>query len=226
MRERVMGRRVAGLAVVLGLVLAPTAYGQVPPQDSVVGSAIVDESINAPEGIWIDAHSGPSGENPTGTVSLNRCVGSSGAFCGPSGVKSGRVTCLNVQGNHAVVGFYGYPTIYGGGDGPFTVVGLAEVVDNGVGPAKHYLAYGATFADSDSAVPYTQCPSTLPYFGRQVPASPDSGFSQDFTVTDAHPLPTSKDECKKGGWQTFGVFKNQGDCVSFVATGRKNPPAG
>jgi hypothetical protein len=39
-------------------------------------------------------------------------------------------------------------------------------------------------------------------------------------------LPTTKDQCKKGGWMDFGVFKNQGDCVSFVATGGKNPPAG
>jgi hypothetical protein len=38
------------------------------------------------------------------------------------------------------------------------------------------------------------------------------------------PLPTSKDQCKDGGWQTYGVFKNRGDCVSFVATGGKNPP--
>jgi hypothetical protein len=37
--------------------------------------------------------------------------------------------------------------------------------------------------------------------------------------------PTSKDQCKKGGWRTYGVFKNQGDCVSFVATKGKNPPA-
>jgi YVTN family beta-propeller protein len=30
--------------------------------------------------------------------------------------------------------------------------------------------------------------------------------------------PTDKDQCKKGGWQTFTNprFKNQGDCVSFV----------
>jgi hypothetical protein len=40
------------------------------------------------------------------------------------------------------------------------------------------------------------------------------------------PLPTTKDECKDDGWQSDGVFKNQGDCVSFVATGGKNPPAG
>jgi hypothetical protein len=39
-------------------------------------------------------------------------------------------------------------------------------------------------------------------------------------------LPNDKDECRNGGWQTFEVFKNQGDCVSFVATGGKNPPAG
>jgi hypothetical protein len=40
------------------------------------------------------------------------------------------------------------------------------------------------------------------------------------------PSPTSKDQCKNGGWRDFGVFENQGDCVSFVATGGKNPPAG
>jgi hypothetical protein len=39
-------------------------------------------------------------------------------------------------------------------------------------------------------------------------------------------LPNNKDECRNGGWQTFGVFRNHGDCVSFVATGGKNPPAG
>jgi hypothetical protein len=37
-------------------------------------------------------------------------------------------------------------------------------------------------------------------------------------------LPSSKDQCMKSGWQSFGLFKNQGDCVSFVATGGKNLP--
>ena len=40
-------------------------------------------------------------------------------------------------------------------------------------------------------------------------------------VTDAQALP-SKTLCLNGGWKTFGVFKNQGDCVSFVASGGKN----
>lgn len=34
-----------------------------------------------------------------------------------------------------------------------------------------------------------------------------------------------KDQCKDGGWQTMGGFKNQGDCVSFFATGGKNQPS-
>jgi hypothetical protein len=29
--------------------------------------------------------------------------------------------------------------------------------------------------------------------------------------------PTSKARCKNGGWRTFRVFKNQGDCVRFVS---------
>jgi uncharacterized delta-60 repeat protein len=35
--------------------------------------------------------------------------------------------------------------------------------------------------------------------------------------------PTSKEECKHGGWRTFNIpreFKNQGDCIQFVMTGK------
>ena len=39
-------------------------------------------------------------------------------------------------------------------------------------------------------------------------------------------LPTSTGQCKNGGWQQYGVFKNQGDCVSYVATHGKNRPSG
>jgi hypothetical protein len=40
------------------------------------------------------------------------------------------------------------------------------------------------------------------------------------------PRPTSAEQCKNGGWKAYGLFKNQGDCVSYVATGGRNPPAG
>ncbi len=38
------------------------------------------------------------------------------------------------------------------------------------------------------------------------------------------PAPTNKDQCKNNGWMSFNnpSFKNQGDCVSFVATNGKN----
>ncbi|MDH3397948.1 MAG: hypothetical protein OEM81_08980, partial [Acidimicrobiia bacterium] len=51
-------------------------------------------------------------------------------------------------------------------------------------------------------------------------------IDNDGTAILSGSLPTTKDACKKGGWVGFGVFKNQGDCVSYVATGGKNPPAG
>ena len=40
-------------------------------------------------------------------------------------------------------------------------------------------------------------------------------------------LPTDASECKKDGWRNYGdTFKNQGDCVSFVATNGRNEPDG
>jgi hypothetical protein len=36
-------------------------------------------------------------------------------------------------------------------------------------------------------------------------------------------LPTTKEECKNGGWREFGTFANQGGCVSYVASRR--PPS-
>jgi len=46
-------------------------------------------------------------------------------------------------------------------------------------------------------------------------------------VTETVPV---KNDCKQGGWQTMidgagNHFKNQGDCVSYFATGGKNPGA-
>lgn len=50
------------------------------------------------------------------------------------------------------------------------------------------------------------------------------------TACDPVELPKTKHECKNDGWRAFhdgtARFKNEGDCVSFVATGGKNPPAG
>jgi hypothetical protein len=46
------------------------------------------------------------------------------------------------------------------------------------------------------------------------------------SIVDAPPLPTTTAQCKNGGWRSFPGFKNEGDCVSFVASKGKNPPGG
>lgn len=50
------------------------------------------------------------------------------------------------------------------------------------------------------------------------------------TACDSVEMPKSEDECKDGGWREFhdgtSRFKNQGDCVSWVATEGRNEPAG
>ena len=50
-----------------------------------------------------------------------------------------------------------------------------------------------------------------------------NSVSHDFVLYTA---PTSKEQCKNGGWMTFnpnrpaGPFKNQGDCIQYVNTGK------
>jgi hypothetical protein len=57
-----------------------------------------------------------------------------------------------------------------------------------------------------------------------------AGFTPDESAT-LNQEPQSKEDCKNGGWQNFvddqgNAFKNQGDCVSYVATKGKNPGNG
>src|SRR5262249_13492736 len=66
-----------------------------------------------------------------------------------------------------------------------------------------------------------------PYAGGEALDSVDSGStwfspgvgSDRVFRTFVATLPISISQCMKGGWSSFPQFKNQGDCVSFVATG-------
>ena len=168
---------------VLGLVVVPGAGAQAPTEDSVTGSG---SSGFCGGSFTIDARSGPSGESPMGQV-----------ICGS--FFDGPVTCLNVQGNAALLTI---DTLQ------FGSVAL-RVTDNG------------PTGDVVEAIPGTGCAQAQSGYV-------DIGFIGDIVIVDAAPpppLPTTKDQCKHGGWRNFGVFKNQGDCVSFVATGGGNPPA-
>jgi hypothetical protein len=67
--------------------------------------------------------------------------------------------------------------------------------------------------------------------GNDAHSTPESGhgdvhnFGETFVSTSSGPCgPQTTDDCMKDAWQTFPGFKNQGDCVAFVATGGKNEP--
>ena len=71
--------------------------------------------------------------------------------------------------------------------------------------------------------------------GGTAPGTLGSGFLIDNLSLLSGPIPpvlvgppSTKDACKKDGWKTFNnpSFKNQGDCVSYVATGGRNPGSG
>jgi hypothetical protein len=146
----------------------------------------------------IDVRSGPSGQNPTGQASFRS---------GVIGPIDGPATCLAVSGNVGVVNLQ---------TPQFGVVSF-EIVDN-AGSGQPDTIEGRATGLNEGRSP-TDC-SPLP-----------NGLSEivvegDVAVVDAPPLPTAKDQCKNGGWRTYGIFKNQGDCVSFVATGGKNQPGG
>jgi hypothetical protein len=38
--------------------------------------------------------------------------------------------------------------------------------------------------------------------------------------------PTRAADCKSGAWRSYGAYRGQGDCVSFVSTKTKNGPGG
>ena len=174
-----------------------SAQAQDTGKDSVVGTFTVGE-ITGAFGFEaiLDARSGPSGENPVGTFVHS-----------PNGFPSlYSVACLHVTGNTAIVGvnFHG-PLV----DSGF----LFRLVDASLDTYSAPPTIGTQVGPHDCTGPVSFL-SPLPV------------IVGDIVIHDARPLPAMKDQCKGNGWRTFGVFKNQGDCVNFVATGGKNPPVG
>ena len=112
--------RVVALAVVLAFGAPAASAAQAPPGDSVTGTAATGSGRGYVE-FTFDAHSGPLGERPTGTVRLNAFLGDLGAL---------PVTCLGVDGNRAGV-------IVKAPENSSGIAGIAiSVEDNQVGPDK------------------------------------------------------------------------------------------
>jgi hypothetical protein len=190
----------AVLAVALTSMLAAPGAGAQPAQDSVTGTLV--DSPFRPLTWTINASSGPSGENPTGTLEARGLLNATFP-----------VTCLQVTGNRAVIG--GRLT-----SGPTTVQVFVVVVDE---PGELQDRILREFFVNDPLAPAT----CAEFDARTGAPTPFPAFSGSVVVIDAQPFPTSKEQCKDGGWRRFGdTFKNQGDCVSFVATGGRSAPPG
>jgi hypothetical protein len=120
------------------------------------------------------------------------------------GTDTGSVTCLYVSANRATVGV------------DFAAVGGGWFFledSNGAGPDS-FAGVGTLTGEAPTACP-PESPRAL------------TAVAGDIVVHDTQPFPTSRDQCKNDGWRNYGTtFKNQGECVSFVATGGKNPPDG
>jgi len=218
-------KRVLGVALALiGATFAATAHAQVAVQDSVVGSAhdctadgpcpAVPSTVTLFTAWTADAHSDPGGANPTGTMKWTDRI------LGDSLMTDARVTCLSVTGRVAIIGVVGTTTSARFGY-ELPVAGLLRITDGG-GPASGLDTFERAIQSPIPPLPPPPPPASCSSF--PAGAAVFRNEQGDIVVTDASSLPTAKDQCKKGGWQRYGVFKNQGDCVSFVATNGKNPP--
>lgn len=238
MAGRTAGTRAVrvGLATLAAMVpAAATAHAQA--QDSVIGgytfAITAGGGTGAPLGS-IDTGagitSGPLGESPAGSLSVRVASGYSSVY---------EVQCLKVTGNQAVV-----VGSYVPGRGPIGngVLKLA-VVDNGPGfdPLAYRFVPGTPAApltcDTTADLPPFETgprPATGPVpFPTTLTSSADQPpLRSDFTVVDAQPVtenpapgpgtgtgagatPTSKRDCKRGGYARFG-FANQGRCIQAV----------
>jgi hypothetical protein len=189
------------VVAVLGLLalVADAAQAQMIGEDSAVGDVITVPF--RPVGAVFDARSGPAGEDPSGSANwFDRGLDGRGP-----------VTCLTVTGNRATIGFENQGIL-----NEILKGGLLLVEDNGTPGAGRDNMTIALVPDRPTSCP----PNDVVY------TSFDTVTSGELTVHDAAATPTSKDKCKNGGWRNFPGFKNQGDCVSFVATKGKNPLAG
>jgi hypothetical protein len=212
------------LAVAAGLVLGvpAAAAAQTAGQDSVTGTALACRqpssgclTVSPGFGTWLRltaaAQSGPDGESPAGTVTWDERVVGAGIHSDTS------VTCLSVKDNVAVVGVTGLRrTTLSVGSLDVSIAGLVRITDGGAsGPdtLEFAIDQGPLVPPPPPPLPGPTDCSAFPA-GLPVETADDEG---DLVVTDARPLPTSKAQCRNGGWRTFGVFKNQGDCVSFVS---------
>jgi hypothetical protein len=213
-----MGRLLPVLIGGLVCSFPASAAGQAPTGDSVTGGAtdcvFVVPFCFQPTSVDLNAHSDPSGQHPVGTAAWREQPGS-GVVVGDEGP----VSCVNVSGSSATIGFSSAPGINRT---------LIRVTDGGsLAGQDSFAVVEQGRAGLGPPVPPPDCSSfpPTPAGDASITLSGTNDLG-DIVVHDAPALPTSKEQCTNGGWRNFTGFKNQGHCVSFVVSHGKNQPSG
>ena len=166
----------------------------VPHRPASPGLAVVVGSLA------LSVQSGPSGENPTGPVSVHFGARSF------ADLRSGTATCLAVRGTR--------PWSVSPARSPalrFPPFAAALHVTDVASPDP----FSDTFVFQELPLPGPTDCSSIPPPDPQLPT-----YNADIVVHDAQPpLPTSVKQCLHGGFAQFG-FKNVGQCVTFVVLTR------
>jgi hypothetical protein len=147
-----------------------------------------------------------TGTEHSASFTINSSVGHvTGTKAGSSGISCTQVSCFGVADCQRAM--------EGGAGAAFGYTDGREV---GVYQATITTANGTFLDNGEFGI----------YFYR-VLSSPLNGFDESFRSGLAAPVPlrpTSKEQCKNGGWRDFG-FKNQGQCIRFVKHGPRNREA-
>jgi hypothetical protein len=107
----------------------------------------------------------------------------------------------------------------GSGNDIVNVVVDGSLVHTGTTWETYYSTYGPFSGISGSQV---QAVDSLMFAlrGNAAPATDGNGLYFDDVVIDNAPLnPATTDDCKKDGWADYS-FRNQGQCIQFVNTGK------
>jgi len=102
---------------------------------------------------------------------------------------------------------------------------LGSLALNGGTTLTHALLSGSPAIDKGNATGTDQRGFVRPVDNPAI-ANATGGNGADigaFEVQTANAMPTTIEQCKNGGWKTFTMpraFKNQGDCIQFVNTGK------
>jgi len=217
---------VAFAALPVGSALADTTIGQVGGQFQPNFSAVCS-------GVLADTNSSyavPAGGGSIDSFSIQMGPGLAGTQTGflvlrPAGGDNYEVVAIGPIVTLAGTGLKSFPAnvpVQGG-----EILGLWLV------PTSANPNFCVRFANPGGVV-LSQDPNASPSLGQTLSLIAPLSGSVDLNEsahlstdgTGSPPPPTSKDQCRNGGWRNLPQFKNQGDCTSFVATGGKNPPSG